>query len=115
MGRSAEPVRGWSPVEARRSADVRVKIPLDKPTTLGEMVKRLADENPLLRDQIVRGDGTPRSSTRILINGEPPRDLHARVEMRREAARDVIVVVLSDGTVIVITDIVIIVFLPCDG
>lgn len=116
MGRSAEPLRGTSPMGERRSADVRMKLPANKPITLRNLIRKIADENPLLKDQIVRGDGTPRSSTRILLNGKPPEDLDATLEVREDAQRRrTIVVILGDGTVIVITDVVIIVFLPCDG
>jgi hypothetical protein len=49
-------------------------------TTPRAIIGELAKSNSLLADQLVRGDGTPRSSTRILINGE------TSAIARREAA-----------------------------
>lgn len=43
--------------------------------TPAEILKELASMNPLVADSIVRPDGTPRSSTKVLINGEAPTDL----------------------------------------
>lgn len=101
-----------------RGASLKMRIPEEmKETTPQELISLVADQNPLLRDQLVRRDGTPRASTRILLDGKPPSDLGGRLELRRDAqsSRLVIVVIFDDGTVVVITDVVIIVFVPCDG
>lgn len=43
--------------------------------TPSEIIKAVAAANPLLKRQLVRGDGSPRQSTRILIDGAPPSSL----------------------------------------
>ena len=64
-------------------------------TTPKSVLSELAKGNPLLADSLIRGDGTPRSSTRVLINGKPP----ASLDDQFQAGADVIVA-LS---------------IPCDG
>jgi molybdopterin converting factor small subunit len=52
------------------------KVTLEvKESTPKAILQELAKGNPLLKDQIVRADGLPRSSTRILVNGVPPSSL----------------------------------------
>lgn len=46
-----------------------------KERTIRGVLQELARQNPLIADQIVREDGTPRSSTRILVGGRPPGSL----------------------------------------
>jgi hypothetical protein len=112
VGELAKSAHGCDP----RGAELTMRLPIGG-TSPRDIIARVADENPLLRDQMVRADGSPRSSTRILLNGKPPRDLDQKLEIRRDpqTRRLVIVIILTDGTVIVITDVVIIVFVPCDG
>lgn len=66
-----------------------------KEKTARAIINEIAKANPLLGDQIVRGDGTPRSSTKILIDGKPPLDLDKPV---------------PEGA-----DVVIAIAMPCDG
>jgi len=44
-----------------------------------EILKAVAAQNPLLERQIIRGDGSPRLSTKILVNGQPPRSLDEEI------------------------------------
>ncbi|MEP0706989.1 MAG: hypothetical protein ABJL17_04435 [Parvibaculum sp.] len=48
--------------------------------TPSEIIKAVASQNPLLERQIIRSDGTPRLSTKILIDGQPPNSLEAEIE-----------------------------------
>lgn len=117
MGKAGEFARSEERTEGR-GATLKMRLPEKaKSTTPRKLIQQIAHENPLLRDQLVRADGTPRSSTRILLNGKPPEDLDANLEIRQDPRTEelVIVVILTDGTVILITDVVIIVFVPCDG
>ena len=119
LGRAAEFRESPAPEQrGDRGAALRLRLAEDvREITPRQLLAQVASENPLLRDQIVRKDGSPRSSTRILINGQPPPDLDMRMEVRQDAAsaRRVIVIIFDDGTVVVVTDVVIIVFVPCDG
>lgn len=116
MGKLGELAKSCECVDAR-GAELKMKLPDEGATSPRKLIAQIADENPLLRDQMVRGDGSPRSSTRILLNGKPPRDLDQRMEIRRdpETRAFIIVVIFGDGTVVIITDIVVIVLVPCDG
>ena len=64
-------------------------------TTPRDVLLALAQSNALLHDQILRGDGTPRSSTRILVNGFPPSSLDEEI---------------STGA-----NVSVVVMFPCDG
>lgn len=44
-------------------------------TTPRDILLELARTNTLLHDQIIREDGIPRSSTRVLVNDMPPSSL----------------------------------------
>lgn len=84
MGKAAEFL---TPDVARRGHlhDIKVRLPNQvRETTPAEIIRFVAEQNPLLRDQIIRGDGTPRSSTRILINGVPPKSLSEKIEVLEE-------------------------------
>ena len=115
MGKAGELAKGAAQCDAR-GAELTMRLPVGG-TSPRDIIAKIAEENPLLRDQMVRADGTPRSSTRILFNGKPPRDLDQKLEIRRDpqTRQFIIVIIFGDGTVIVITDIVIIVYVPCDG
>jgi hypothetical protein len=114
MGKVGEFARDRE-VADKRGAEIRMRLP--EKTTPRNLIAQIAKENPLLRDQIIRGDGSPRSSTRILLNGKPPESLDVKLEVRDDpiSKKRIVIVILGDGTVVVITDIVIIVFVPCDG
>lgn len=72
------------------------KVTLEvKETTPRAILQEIAKGNPLLKDQIVRGDGSPRSSTRILINGTPPSSLDDVIQA--DADLSVAVVMPCDG------------------
>lgn len=58
--------------ELAETHTLKVEIPENTPIKILEAV---ADQNPLLKNQILREDGTPRSSTKVLINGVPNSDL----------------------------------------
>jgi hypothetical protein len=118
MGRVAECQKACQPCGDVAGAAIRVRLPDDMTeTTPRELISLIARQNPLLRDQIVRHDGTPRSSTRILFNGQPPADLDTRLQIREDpkTSERIIIIIFDDGTVVVVTDTTIIVFLPCDG
>ena len=122
MGKATEIIDQCCDKSAQsRYHEVKVKIPQNR-NSLREIVEDLAKSNPLIEDQIIRSDGTPRSSTKILINGKAPKSLEGKVEFKKQrgfkgSVGFVIVIVWDDGTITVITDepIVIIVVLPCDG
>lgn len=48
---------------------VEVSVPELTPR---EILKAVAAQNPLLERQIIRSDGSPRLSTKILVDGQPP-------------------------------------------
>ncbi len=96
--------------------EISVRLSQTENITPRTILKELAEQNPLIADQIIRFDGTPRSSTKILLNGNPPRNLDSKLALaRRKNARGVIVIVVIDGDGDGDIDIVIIVMLPCDG
>jgi len=96
--------------------DIKVRLPENiRTTTPAEIIKLIADQNPLLRDQIVRGDGTPRSSTRILLNGAPPRSLDQRLEVVEREKGEIIVIIFGPVIVVVDGPIIVVVVVPCDG
>jgi hypothetical protein len=118
LGKLGELALSQAEASAMRGAELSVRLPEGtSETSPRKLIAQIAEENPLLRDQMIRQDGSPRSSTRILLNGKPPADLDQRMEVRydKETDREIIVVVFSDGTVVIITDVVIIVLVPCDG
>ena len=45
-----------------------------------EIINEIARANPLLTDSLVRGNGDPRASTKILINGRSPRSLDDSID-----------------------------------
>lgn len=105
MGKAAELV-GAERLRETGVADLEVAVSGTSPR---EILQEIARANPLIADQIIRGDGTPRSSTKVLVNGKPPADLDMRLATRQETREGgIIIVIFTD-------DIVIIIFLPCDG
>ncbi len=118
MGKASELMRSYASLQDSRVVGVRTRLPATKTTTPRKIMEHVANENPLLRDQMLRKDGAPRSSTRILFDGRPPRDLDEELEIRviesPTFARSRRVVVVVDIDLIII-DIVIVVVLPCDG
>lgn len=45
----------------------------------GDVIRKLAAESPELERQLLRADGTPRQSARVLIDGRPTRSLDDRL------------------------------------
>ena len=56
-------------MELAKTGTMGIKIGERTPLAV---IKALADANPLLSSAIIRDDGTPRSSTKILIDGAAP-------------------------------------------
>jgi hypothetical protein len=121
MGKVAEFAKTGDESDVGRLPGLRMRLSDTESTTPRRILQQLASENPLLSDQILRKDGSPRSSTRILFNGRAPSDLDGTLEIREiedpllSVARRVIVIIFDDGTVVIITDVVVIVMVPCDG
>ena len=73
MGKAAELLArqgACNPKEFTHEIEVSVREP-----TVRGILQEIAAQNPLIADQIIREDGTPRSSTKILVGGRPPRSL----------------------------------------
>lgn len=106
MGKATELIKANDPCN-KNCRELKVQV---NDVTPRSIINEIAKQNPLLRDQIVRRDGTPRSSTKILINGQPPSDLDMELTTRRvkDEQTDIIIVVFPD-------EIIIIVIVPCDG
>jgi hypothetical protein len=128
LGRAAELVSTQSPV-----ANLQVRLPGNiQVITPAEIIKLVADQNVLLRNQIIRDDGMPRSSTKILLNGVAPKNLNQQLRLEKRVVRDVvsdtgqtsggdpiqplerIVVVIVDIDLGVV-DILVVIIVPCDG
>ena len=71
-----------------------VKLSLES-LTPREIVKAIADQNPLIKQQLIRDNGDPRLSTKILVDGTPPKSLDD---------------ILSAGSKFVVAPAI-----PCDG
>lgn len=104
MGKGSEILKSKDPC-AEPCHDIKVQVSEATPRNI---LQEIAKQNPLIADQIIRADGTPRSSTKILVGGKPPRDLDEKLATRRVVEADIIIIIFTD-------DIVIIIFLPCDG
>lgn len=116
------------------SGEIPVHLPAHAHTiTPLEIIHHVANQNPLLKDQLIREDGTPRSSTKILLNGTPPKSLHQKLSIQKRTVQGVVtdvgqpaapgsvvqspqrVVVVIVDIDLVIVEIVIVVVVPCDG
>jgi hypothetical protein len=49
-----------------------------------EIINEIAQANPLLADSLIRSNGDPRASTKILINGRPPRSLDDPIDPKSD-------------------------------
>jgi len=65
---------------AELAGSTDVELVLKEPTIKG-MLSEIASSQPLLTDHIVRADGSPRSSTKILIDGHPPASLDTPIPL----------------------------------
>jgi|SRR5450755_8936 hypothetical protein len=120
LGRAAELFAGQATVGQAAPFETKVQVSARTPRTI---IQEIAKKNPLIADQLIRSDGTPRSSTKILIKGKPPESLDARLVTREEAAAvtpaggavtpedQPIIIIIIDGD----GDILIVVIVPCDG
>lgn len=80
---------GMSIPDAHKSQSIRFEIPSSTTQiTLREAMKYLAAQNPALRDQLIGSDGSPRFSTGILFNGEPPPSLDTQYVLQGEHGGD---------------------------
>lgn len=102
MGKAAELIQKD---RFESSQDLKVKVSEATPRNI---LTEIARQNPLMTDQMIRNDGTPRSSTKILINGKPPIDLDMKLTTKRVQQGDIVVIIFTD-------DIVIVIVVPCDG
>jgi|HubBroStandDraft_2_1064218.scaffolds.fasta_scaffold136540_3 hypothetical protein len=73
--RVAVTLRGEAEV-LMEAEEVALRLPTPTPMAI---LKALAKKDPRLKDCLVRGNGNPRLSTKILINGYPPRSLSSRI------------------------------------
>jgi hypothetical protein len=71
--------------ELSSAASIGVSVQTATPR---DIVNEIARGNPLLTDSLIRANGDPRASTKILINGNPPRSLDEPID----AASDVVVI-----------------------
>lgn len=115
-GRIAE-VAGVGSLEREQGVMLRLTLPDEmKETTPRQLIAHIAKQNPLLRDQIVRRDGTPRSSTRILLDGMPPDDLDDILSVTEDkTSRKLLLCRRLPNGYLICREIVIIVVVPCDG
>lgn len=70
--------------EAVLAAD-RVTVDLPSPITAEAVARAVAACSPRLREALLRSDGTPRTTTKVLLNGTPV-DATTRVDDARQVA-----------------------------
>lgn len=104
MGKAGELIK-FSDSERQISRDLKVKV---SEVTPRNIIAEIAKQNSLIAEQIIRDDGIPRSSTKILINGQPPKNLDMALSTKRVQQGEIIIVIFTDEIIIVIV-------VPCDG
>jgi hypothetical protein len=81
-------------LELAAASTIQAKV---RGQTPREIINEIAHANPLIAESIVREDGNPRLSTKILINGRPPKSLDERIPTLSEATISLIVLTGCDG------------------